>query len=575
MPIRIDNQVTNALNVPIMLSNNYINRPTAGIFGRLFISIDTYQIYQDRVSGWSLIADAGAGSGNLQSITANGNTTTYGINIQGGATLSVYGLTNGSVLFPSGGSGEISQDNANFFWDNTNKRLGLGTASPGARLDVHSSTNVTAQFNGTGVTNAILQFQNAGTSKWSIGNYYNSGNNDLIIYDTTNTIYRAFFTNTGYAIFNSNVIIGSTNRSSSYGLDVYSSAYFRGSVYNLNYTQGSVLFAGAGGLITQSNSQFFWDNTNNRLGIGTTAPDTKLEIQVAASNAFTGTGYRVATFSATTAAAADRPGIILGYDTAGGGIIAPATQSGVTNFLAFWTYNSGWGERMRIKSGGELLLNTTTTFFGATGRGTFEMNGSNDCMFAQKVGDVAQAYMYASATQTEIYSLNKLRLSGGNVIINSTTDNGHKLQVTGQIDTLGSNSAVLWQDTGAGVNWTFYAAGSVFRFSNTAAGIVANISQTTGVYTPTSDINKKKDFELSTIGLDAILGLKSTLYRMKKDDENIKKHLGFIAQEVKEFIPQAYVENNDFIGLDYQAITSTIVKAIQELNEKLVRNNIN
>ena len=61
---------------------------------------------------------------------------------------------------------------------------------------------------------------------------------------------------------------------------------------------------------------------------------------------------------------------------------------------------------------------------------------------------------------------------------------------------------------------------------------------------------------------------------MKTENET-NKHLGFIAQEVKDFIPQAYIEDENFIGLNYQAITATLVKAIQELNEKLVRNNIN
>ena len=85
----------------------------------------------------------------------------------------------------------------------------------------------------------------------------------------------------------------------------------------------------------------------------------------------------------------------------------------------------------------------------------------------------------------------------------------------------------------------------------------------TGIYTPLSDINKKKDFEDSTIGLNSILGLKPTLYRMK-DEEATEKHLGFIAQEVKEFIPQAYVENDEFIGLNYNAITAALVKGMQE-----------
>lgn len=43
-------------------------------------------------------------------------------------------------------------------------------------------------------------------------------------------------------------------------------------------TAGSVLFAGASGVLAQDNSNLFWDDTNNRLGIGTASPSYKLEI---------------------------------------------------------------------------------------------------------------------------------------------------------------------------------------------------------------------------------------------------------------------------------------------------------
>jgi len=43
-------------------------------------------------------------------------------------------LTSGSVLFSNGTT--IAQDNANLFFDDTNNRLGIGTASPAYRLDV-------------------------------------------------------------------------------------------------------------------------------------------------------------------------------------------------------------------------------------------------------------------------------------------------------------------------------------------------------------------------------------------------------------------------------------------------------
>ena len=46
-------------------------------------------------------------------------------------------LTSGSVLFSNGTT--ISQDNTNFFWDNTNKRIGIGTNSPAYTIDTSAT----------------------------------------------------------------------------------------------------------------------------------------------------------------------------------------------------------------------------------------------------------------------------------------------------------------------------------------------------------------------------------------------------------------------------------------------------
>jgi hypothetical protein len=125
-----------------------------------------------------------------------------------------------------------------------------------------------------------------------------------------------------------------------------------------------------------------------------------------------------------------------------------------------------------------------------------------------------------------------------------------------------------------GVYNYLYAGSTQLSFVNQAdTAVIATINGSTGAYTATSDINKKKDFEASTIGLNAILGLKPTLYRMKDDTETSEKHLGFIAQEVREFIPQAYIEQIDgertFIGLKDRPIISALVKAIQELKAEI------
>ena len=58
--------------------------------------------------------------------------------VANGGTGSTTAFTAGSVVF-AGASGDYSQKNANFFWDNTNNRLGIGTASPVKTFSVSNS----------------------------------------------------------------------------------------------------------------------------------------------------------------------------------------------------------------------------------------------------------------------------------------------------------------------------------------------------------------------------------------------------------------------------------------------------
>lgn len=59
-------------------------------------------------------------------------------------------------------------------------------------------------------------------------------------------------------------------------------------------TAGSILFAGTSGVLAQNNANFFWDNTNFRLGIGTTTPSEKIHI---VGNLLISNGSQTTTFS--------------------------------------------------------------------------------------------------------------------------------------------------------------------------------------------------------------------------------------------------------------------------------------
>lgn len=244
MSLRVDYSVLNQRETPSLFADVFSNRPAFGFNGRLFISIDTKQIFRDYGTSWELIADAGSGSSNLQQVCTNGNFTTTDIDMLSG-NLILRNLNPGGVLFTNT-SEIVSQDINNFFWDDTNNRLGIGTNTPTAPLDVHSTGNILQQLNGTSTNNTYLAFLNQDIGKWRIGNYYNSGDNDFVIYDTFSGVTRAFFTNTGYTILPTNLIIGSSNRSSAYGMDVYVSA---------NY-QSTLRVQGASTFLSQINGTF-------------------------------------------------------------------------------------------------------------------------------------------------------------------------------------------------------------------------------------------------------------------------------------------------------------------------------
>ena len=168
--------------------------------------------------------------------------------------------------------------------------------------------------------------------------------------------------------------------------------------------------------------------------------------------------------------------------------------------------------------------------------------------------------------------------SGGNVLIGTSTDGGYKLEVVGTFKVGGSAyftgsvynyvGANRFFASGGTINYLYSGSASLNLVNQADTGTIGTFNGTTGVYTATSDINKKKDFELSTLGLDAIMGLKPTLYRIKSEN-GTEKHLGFIAQEVKDFIPQAFVQNADFIGLTEMPIVAALTKAVQELKQEL------
>ncbi len=201
--------------------------------------------------------------------------------------------------------------NTNFHWDNTNGRLGIGNAAPSVELHVTGQARITSLnaaapvrssatgvlSNGTIVLTAasdvsgILPVANGGT---------NSGtalNNNRIMVSSGGAIVEAA------ALTNGQLLIGSTGAApvaaapvqgatagvtiglgaGSLTLDTVQDIRVSASPTFVNATlsgktAGSIIFAGASGLLSQDNANFFWDATNHRLGIGNAAPARSLDV---------------------------------------------------------------------------------------------------------------------------------------------------------------------------------------------------------------------------------------------------------------------------------------------------------
>jgi hypothetical protein len=153
--------------------------------------------------------------------------------------------------------------------------------------------------------------------------------------------------------------------------------------------------------------------------------------------------------------------------------------------------------------------------------------------------------------------------SSGNLLVGTTTTFGGVGGITSASNFVVGSSSQYWKVTN--FSSTYY-----FSFNGNDR---ATINGSTGAYTALSDANKKKDFEPSTLGLNAVMALKPTLFRMIDDEESSDKQLGFLAQDVQPVIPQAYTEqeapDGKFIGLQDRPIIAVLTKAIQELNAKV------
>ena len=269
-----------------------------------------------------------------------------------------------------------------------------------------------------------------------------------------------------------------------------------------------------------------------------------------------------------------------------GGVGAAAIWVPAASALAFGADGgAGTTEQMRLTSTG-LGIGTSSLVSGT--KLTLQQSASNPNALALLNRNSTQTWKIAvdaTAVDDKILafidngtSIVRMALTdSGNLLVGTTSSAASGITLGKQYGGIAlSGGGGSWANWGGGYGMFPYAGvglgiatAAAIGFVGSTGSQIASINGTTGVYTPLSDAAKKKDFEDSSVGLAEILQLKPTLFRMIDDANDAPKQLGFIAQEVKLLIPQAYVENEiaedqTFIGLQDRPIVAALVKAIQE-----------
>jgi hypothetical protein len=384
MSLRVYYEVLNQKGSPALFTDTLANRPAFGFQGRLFISTDSGQIFEDTGTAWTLVADAGVGGGTLSSVCLNGNTTATGIVITAGGLSSTTGTFSGIVTTP-----QVK-----------------ASTSAGLSINGNSGTQV-ALLGAGGSANMTLYGGLTGTSgSFTSMSVLNAG---------VGTVTTEFVNVSDQVQINIKSTGGATYTSNSCNIGAVSSQGF----YITRGTSGGAIFD----ISTSGTYSYILPAANGTLAL-TSDLGSYLPL---AGGTLTGTlNGTSAVFTGTAQGSAYRlTGMTAGngalYWTSDRVTLANYNVGGIVSFEV-----NGGSEAMRITSVGRVGIGTSNP--------ADKFCVSNSGVEGLEVGfNTGSVYMFGYNRSTSAYIPLILQQGGGNVLIGTTTDNGNKLNVSGKI----------------------------------------------------------------------------------------------------------------------------------------------
>ena len=250
--------------------------------------------------------------------------------------------------------------------------LGIGTTAPAAKLHVSGSGQTVIRVEASTTTNVAVFAAKADTDAALImGMYGGSG------------VGNQFGVSAARQAF-----IGTTSYST-----VHPTSLVIGNVSNIPIAFGT------------DNTERMRITSDGNVGIGTTSPAFKLhvangDITIANGNQTSGDFSQAQSLhflNETTTPLATIKAVRTNW------------AQGQTD-LTFSTYNSGMGERMRIDSGGNVGIGTTTPFGTTANRTVLSVNGTTDVSLNIGSGGSQRAYLYGVSSYAELGTIGSLPL---------------------------------------------------------------------------------------------------------------------------------------------------------------------
>jgi len=552
------------------------------------------------VSGTVTATDFSGIGSNLTTLNA-GNITSGTLPVgRGGIGTST--LTTGQILFGNGTS-QINQS-ANLFWDNANSYLGIGKTNPASALDVNG-TIVATNFSGNGSNLTSLNATNITTGTLSVGRggigtttlpagrvlFGNDtsviNNSSNLFWDNTNSRLGIGKTNPATALDVNGTITAtnfSGNGSAITSLNIANTSsgtlgVIRGGTGATTFPSGRILF-GSDQSPINTTSNLFWDNTNSRLGVKNTAPAYTLD--VTGDINFTGSirknGLVYTTNPAASQWTASGNNLYFSGSNVGIGLTNPTYKLDVngnvrSDYLTVSSIlfsNNSITFNNSTSGGGSLIFNKRVSGVSTYDNARIEYTESGVRLNDDSVMSTGNL-MYFNVRTGISGVINGYWFDGAAFVgIGTAPDSNIRLKVGSLTSASGytpSTSRAI-EPTSSNIN-TYVST----LINNISAYIDGNLLCTGNLYV-SSDIRIKNDINdiKSLFAIDKILKIKPITFKYIDYIENgYNDNYGFIAQQIKEVIPEAVFFTEEFIPNIFKLfdINKDIIQTNEDLRDKL------